>query len=242
MGLDLDFVDPPLLPSMALWEPTIPPADLRRVAASLRENPPFDQEYTEQLASGIEQPAVEEAYDQGRPFIARFITVELHPEKKEVAKGIGRIVPADPPPRFGDKYRKRLKSADVRWDAGAIIERLIFTGFALGAATNAVDLDPASIVDVETPDWWRGFSGGIAPLYGELVQAGAMEMDPKRSTLSAITVILIWPAYKDYTAFAGDHNLAKGLNPTGGARVLSYPFYFLAAGWSLFVAHTDRGR
>jgi hypothetical protein len=51
MRLDLDFVDPPILRSMDPYEPTIGPetagAELKNLAADVRQRPPFDPEYTE---------------------------------------------------------------------------------------------------------------------------------------------------------------------------------------------------
>jgi hypothetical protein len=190
------------------------------------------------LAAGIADPTVAEVYGTGVPFVARFVTVELHPKSGEVAKGIGRVVPDDPPPRFGEKYGKRLKSTDVRQEAGEVLEQLIFRGFAVGAAANAVNLDAVAIVDIDTRDWWRRFVGSIAGHYGDVVESGAMDMDPHRGTMAAIVVYLLWPAYQKYTRFFGNHRLAKR-GADEAARAMTYPFYFLAAGWSLFSGHTN---
>lgn len=245
-ALDLDFVDPPLLPGMTLYEPIIGPDDAARelhsVAAFLRDEQAWGPEDTERLTGGMKDPAVGKVYAAGVPFVARFITVELDTENKGIAKGIGRIVPADPPPRFGDKYRRRLKSAEARREAETIVEQLMFRGFACGAAANAVDRDPAALIDVETLDWWRRFVGGIAPNYGGLVESGAMELDATKSEIAAIALVISAPTLNRYAVFAEEHGLGKGLNPFGGARVATYPFYFLAAGWSLYWAHTDQKR
>jgi hypothetical protein len=240
LGLNLDFVHPPLLPGMDPYEPVVGPKDAARelhsIAASLREEQAWGPEDTERLARGIDDPAVAEVYAAGVPFVARLITVELDTRNKRYLS----------PKRGGGSAETmrpiRLQSSDVRREAGTILEQLTFRGFAIGAAATAVDLDTAAIIDVETIDWWRRFVGGIAAHYGGLVESGAMHLDPLQSAIAGITLIISGPVLERYRDFAEEHHLGRGPNPFGKARAASYPFYFLATGWSLFSAHTDKGR
>lgn len=115
LSVDLNFVDPPIEAGMDSYEPAIRPEAagqaMREFADWVRNDQIMRETWSEQveeIARGMERPDVARLYSEGVPFIARFLTVELD-IKNDVRKGIGRVTPGDPPPRFGKKYARRLR-------------------------------------------------------------------------------------------------------------------------------------
>jgi hypothetical protein len=245
--MDLNFADPPIPPDWSAFEPRIRPEDaadvLAGVAAAMRTNEVLhatfeEEEIIETAAAALEDPDVTGIYARGVPMIARFLTIELDTEHK-IGKGIGRLTPRDPPPRFGAKYRKNLRDPAVADEMGSVLENLALHGFAAMAALNAVSDPPPDRPSADPlPERWAPLVRNLTPTMHDLVDK--LQMDPETASGSGLMIFgVAQPAADDYVLLAEKLRLGKR-RPFGAARMVSYMHLFLALGLLVFDTGVDR--
>ncbi len=229
--MDLDFVDPPLEPGMVPYELGVAPEHaaerLSAVADELRQGDRLSSEGARQAAEGLEDPSAARVYAENAAFIARFMTIELDTEH-DIGKGIARVHPKEPPPRFGDKFRKPLRKAELREAVLPLIDRYLFYGFATGAAGNGLRREPPLAVDVGEPieERWARFMRHVPITYA------AFTKDPSpENPAAAIRNMVCAPVDEAF-----DGVISMFARPGRRTRAMTYSWYFPAVGWSAYYA------
>ena len=176
---------------------------------------------------------VVDAYAGGLPLIGRFLTVEL--TDAMIDKGIARVAPGDPPPRFGDLYRKRLEGEGARERIYAILESLTLRGFAAAAAVNASRTSPSLLQDRPLVDRWSLILRNLSKTWHAVDDA--IRMKPP-TALSILITGIGRPAMEHYVTTVEELKLGRR-RPFGTARTASYVPYFMALGFLVFDTATD---
>jgi hypothetical protein len=230
--MDLNFVGPPLEPGMVPYRVDPLPSQaadrLRDIAREARETEKLTDEAGESVARAMERPEAVEIYAENAPFIGRFLTIELNTTHK-IAKGIGRIIPADPPPRFGDKFKRALQKEDTRSAVVPLIDRYIFQGFAMAAGSQGLRDEDITIEQGEEVEIrWGRFMRGLFATYG------AFTKEPDESAEAGLRNIICYPLDEAWEEVVG--SLAGSMRQVKRARARTYTQYFPAVGWSAYFA------
>lgn len=231
--MDLDFVDPPLEPGMIPYELSIAPEDageqLRMVGQALEKSRGELSELgAATVAKALADPEAAQVFRAHVPFIARFLTIELDTENP-IGKGIARVHPREPPPRFGDKFGKSLRRVGVKGKVFPVVDQLVFRGFATAVAANGMRDEPFEM-DFDTPieDRWNAFMRHVPLTYA------AFAKPPEDSAESRFRAIVCGPVDEAFDEFVGV--LAGPVRPYKRSRARTYTWYFSAVGWSAYYA------
>lgn len=239
--MDVNFVDPPIPADTEVYEPTITAdvagRELERLARWIETDElptgAFEDEVIAKFTRPLLEPGAAESYGASLPLVVRFLTVELDPDIAG-ENGIGRV-PGEPPPRFGGRFRKKLRDRQTRERLGGALERLIFNGYAGMVAVSGTRTDPFQVLDRSLEERWAPFIRNMAPTYRDLVGGLDPEARPSQTTL----LILAEPATADYGELIAEVKLGRGLRPFSGSRAKTYATFFTAAGSALWAANTD---
>ncbi len=204
-------------------------AELGQIGNELRENPDIEDGQAKDAAvAALSDPMAAQVFEANAPLIARFLTIELDVEHP-IAKGIARVHPKEPPPRFGEKFNRSLKQPGMLDRVQPLVDQLVFRGFATAVVANAQWAEPFSLsLDLTPEERWGPFMTHIAATYGAFVDR------PDKSIVSAIKVVVCAPAEAAYDEVAKE--LAGALRPGRRARAATYKNYFPAVGWAGFYA------
>lgn len=201
---------------------------LRLVADELRASERLTDKAAERAAAALEDPDSARVYVENAPLIARFLTVELDTENK-IAKGIGRVHPKEPPPRFGDYFARALRQDAARVEVLPLVDRYAFQGFATGVAANGLRNESLDVVfDTPIEDRWRLFLRHLPVTYA------AFTKDPEDGAMAGIRNIVCTPLDEAFEGIVG--NLAGMVRQMRRTRARSYSWYFPAVGWSAYYA------
>ena len=229
--VDLDFVDPPLLPGMVPYELSVAPEQasehLQLVADELEADETLITNAAKRAARALRTADAARVYtENAAPFLARFLTIELDTENP-IAKGIGRAAVNEPPPRFGEKFRRRLQKPGAMAEIAPIIDQLVFRGYATAVAANGLrhDRKPFELtLDSPIEDRWGSFLGQIFPVWGAF--------QDEKSYLSTLRDVVCAPADRAYLKALG--TLAGLSRPGRRMRAKTYRWYFPAIGGASF--------
>jgi hypothetical protein len=230
--MDLDFVDPPLEPGMTPYDLAVDPdqaaEQLRIVAQELRSGDRLSVEAADLAGAALEDPEAASIYADQARFIARFLTIELDTENS-IGKGIGRVHPSEPPPRFGDKFGRSLRRPGVKDEIFPLVDEYTFRGFATAVAANGLRKERYDL-NLDTPigDRWVRFMRHLFPTYGEFTKR------PEASPVAGIRNIVCAPVDEAFADVLG--RLAGPVRQFRRSRALTYTCLFPAVGWAAYYA------